>query len=90
MQCANFGACLFVRDVRTQGMSTAPSYNDLAQAAGISRSYACEIIRNTRNPSRALAIHILRTTGWRHDVLSGLSDEQIDMLESIEPWGRAA
>lgn len=81
---------MFVRDVRTKGMTTAPSYNELARAAGISRSYACEIVGNTRNPSRALAIHILRTTGWRHDVLAGLSDEQIDMLEAIEPWERAA
>lgn len=71
-------------------MLTPPSYTDLAQATGISRSYAFEIVGSKRRPSRALAIHILRKTGWRHDVLAGLTDEQIDVLEAVEPWGRAA
>lgn len=71
-------------------MNNTPSYVELAKAAGISRSYACEIVGGSRNPSRALAIHILRTTGWRHALLADLSDEQINVLEAVEPWGRAA
>lgn len=71
-------------------MSNAPSYGDLAKAAGISRSYAHEIMSNTRQPSRSLAIHILRKTGWRHPVIADLTDAQIDVLETVEPWGRAA
>lgn len=63
---------------------------ELAEAAGISKSYASEILSGARTPSRPLAIHILRTTGWRHSMLEGLSDEQIAVLETIEPWGRAA
>lgn len=59
---------------------------DLATGAGISKSYASEILKGTRTPSRPLAIHILRKTGWRHSLLSDLTDEQITMLEQIEPW----
>ena len=71
-------------------MSNKPSYSDVAQATGISRSYANEIMSGARQPSRALAIHILRKTGWRHPLISELSDAQIDVLETVEPWGRAA
>lgn len=63
-----------------------PRTTDLANGAGISKSYASEILSGERKPSRPLAIHILRTTGWRHELLSDLSDEQITMLEQIEPW----
>jgi transcriptional regulator with XRE-family HTH domain len=59
---------------------------DLASVAGISLSYASEIANGKRQPSRALAIHILRKTGWRHPLLADLSDDQLDLLESIEPW----
>lgn len=59
---------------------------ELAEAVGISKSYASEILSDTRNPSRALAIHIMRKTGWRHHVIADLTDEQIDLLEQIEPW----
>lgn len=59
---------------------------DLARLAGISMAYASQIIGGKRKPPRPLAIHILRTTGWRHSVLDGLTDEQIDMLEQIEPY----
>lgn len=59
---------------------------DLAASAGISMAYASQIIGGKRKPPRSLAIHILRTTGWRHAVLDGLTDEQIDLLEQIEPY----
>lgn len=71
-------------------MTNAPLYSELAKQAGISRSYASEIVKGVRQPSRSLAIHILRKTGWRHDLLASLSDEQIDLLEAVDPWGRAA
>lgn len=66
-----------------------PRTTELANAAGISKSHASDILNGKRNPSRALAIHILRVTGWRHDRLSRLTDAQIDLLETVEPW-RAA
>jgi transcriptional regulator with XRE-family HTH domain len=67
-----------------------PKTAELADAAGISLSYASEIVNNKRDPSRSLAIHIFRKTGWRHSVIEGLSADQIDLLESIEPWRDAA
>ena len=70
-----------------------PTVSDLATKAAISKSYACEIL-GERTPSRPLAIHIFRATGWKHDIIADLSAEQIALLESIEPWtpvaGRAA
>lgn len=71
-------------------MQNAPHYSELAELAGISRSYASEIVKGTRDPSRPLAIHIMRKTGWRHSLIADLSEAQIDLLETIEPWGRAA
>lgn len=59
---------------------------ELADKAGISKSYASEIVNGKRPPSRPLAIHILRTTGWRHRLLAALSDDQIATLEAVEPW----
>ena len=67
-------------------METPPKYDELAKSADISLSYANEILSGKRQPSRALAIHIFRSTGWRHDLLGGLNDEALDLLESLEPW----
>jgi len=65
-----------------------PTTSGLAEAVGISPSYASEILSGNRGraPSRPLAIHIMRKTGWRHPMLSGLTDAQIEALEQIEPW----
>lgn len=67
-----------------------PGVKELADAVNISKSYACEILGtdNTppKNPSRSLAIHIYRKTGWRHSMLDGLTDEQLDVLEAVDPW----
>ena len=62
-----------------------PTVTELARAAGISKPYACEIL-GARVPARPLAIHIFRTTGWKHEIIADLSDEQIALLESVEPW----
>jgi len=64
----------------------APSYIKLAEAADISKSYAHEIVKLRRSPSRPLAIHIFRTTGWKASPIAALTDEQIAMLETVEPW----
>ncbi len=65
-------------------MQNAPAYSDLAEMAGISRSYACEIVTGARRPSRSLAIHIFRKTGWKASPIAALSDDDIDALERIE------
>jgi transcriptional regulator with XRE-family HTH domain len=68
------------------GMSHAPGTMELADRAGISKSYASEIVNGLRRPSRPLAIHIMRSTGWRHASIAALTDDQIEMLESVEPY----
>ena len=39
-----------------------------------------------RKPSRPLAIHIFRRTGWRHELIANLSDEDMETLERLEPF----
>jgi hypothetical protein len=63
-----------------------PTYAELADKANISKSYAHEILGGKRTPSRPLAIHIFRTTGWRHPLIAELTGAQMAMLENIEPW----
>lgn len=71
------------------GMETATP-TTLASATGISIPYASQILSGKRPPSRPLAIHIFRQTGWKHPLIADLTPEQIDTLETVEPWGRAA
>lgn len=67
-----------------------PRTSELAIKAGISKSYASEILNAKRAPSRPLAIHIFRSTGWRHPLIADLTDEQMATLEAIQPWEKAA
>ena len=67
-----------------------PRTTQLAEAAGISKSYASEILSGVRKPARSLAIHIFRRTGWKHDSIRKLTEDQISVLESIEPHRSAA
>jgi transcriptional regulator with XRE-family HTH domain len=69
-----------------QSAMSKPTFSELVEATGISRGYASDILNGKQAPSRPLAVHIYRKTGWRHPLLAGLSDEQLDVLESIEPW----
>lgn len=63
---------------------------DLCEAVGISKSYASMILSGRQKPSRPLAIHIFRATGWKAKPIASLSDAQIDMLEQVEPWRPSA
>jgi len=67
-----------------------PSQRELSARVGISQSYASMILNGKRDPSRPLAIHIFRRTGWKHDVIADLTDEQIDLLETIEQYQPSA
>jgi len=67
-------------------MVVLPSIQGLRDATGISQSYASMILSGVRDPSRPLAIHIFRRTGWRTKPLDGLTDEQIATLEAVDPW----
>ena len=62
-----------------------PTVTALAEKAGISKSYACELLGD-RVPARPLAIHIFRRTGWKHPIIAELTDDQLATLETIEPW----
>lgn len=39
-----------------------------------------------RPPPRSLAILLYRKLGWRHALIDGLSEEEIVVLEKVEPW----
>ncbi|AIT81244.1 hypothetical protein JI59_16390 [Novosphingobium pentaromativorans US6-1] len=63
-----------------------PSPRELREATGISQSYASMIANGVRDPSRPLAIHIFRKTGWKHPLIADLCADQIDVLEKVDPW----
>ena len=63
-----------------------PSTSELSAVAGISKSYASEILSGQRKPSRPVAIHIFRATGWRHALIADLSEDDMVLLERIEPF----
>lgn len=67
-------------------MENALTPTGLANDCCISIPYASQILSGVRAPARGLAIHIFRKTGWKHAILDGLTDEQIDLLETVEPW----
>jgi transcriptional regulator with XRE-family HTH domain len=68
-----------------------PGTQELADKADISKGYASDILNGNRPTlGRPLAIHIYRTTGWKHPSIIELTEQQIDMLEEIEPWTKAA
>jgi len=68
-------------------MSHQPGTQELADKAGISKSYASEILSGKRPTlGRPIAIHIFRKTGWRHETIADLTEEQMTLLEQIEPW----
>lgn len=64
-----------------------PRTQELADAAGISKSYASDIL-NGKRPTlgRPLAIHIYRATGWRHPSIEGLTEEQMRVFEDVDLW----
>lgn len=67
-------------------MSDKPTISDIRGATGISNSYASMILSGQRVPPKSLAIAILRATGWRHDTIAELSDDEIAVLERVDPW----
>ena len=63
-----------------------PTFKTLVDEVGISRGHASDILNNRRPPSRPLAIHIYRQTGWMHETIAGLTADQIAVLEQVDPW----
>lgn len=64
-----------------------PTIQALTTLCGISPGTACDILNGKRRPSPTLAIHIFRRTGWKHDLIAHLGDDQIAMVEGVVgPW----
>ncbi len=69
-----------------------PSPKDLTAAVDISLSYATMILsesddpNKSRTPPRSLAILIYRKTDWRHPSIADLTEDQMQVLEAVDPW----
>lgn len=67
-----------------------PSPKAIVEATGISQPYASMILAEDetkrRTPPRPLAIAIFRKLGWRHETIADLTEQQMAVLEEIEPW----
>lgn len=61
-----------------------PTIRQLMDVAPIGKGWAAGILSGKVTPSRALAVHVYRQTGWKPAVLAHLSDEQIDAVEKAE------
>lgn len=62
------------------------SLNKALIALGLSPSHASMILSGKREITWGLAVALFRATGWKHPKIQPLTDEQIAMLEQIEPW----
>lgn len=62
------------------------SLNGQLVSLGISKAYASMILSGKMRPAVALAIRIFRETGWRHERIATLTDEQMRVFEEVEPW----
>ena len=67
-------------------MAEKPSTTSFAQVAGISIGYASDILTNKRPMPRPLAIMTYRKLGWKHASIARLTERQIKVLETVEPW----
>lgn len=54
-----------------------------ADAAGISKGFACDLLSRKRPASQAMAIQIYRKTGHKVRPIEGMSDEEISQLEAL-------
>lgn len=64
-----------------------PGTQELSEKAGISKSYASEILAGKRPTlGRPIAIHIFRTTGWRHESIADMTEAQMQVFEQVDRW----
>lgn len=64
-------------------MTGSLTYTELASKAGISPSYAHQIMNNARIPPLALALQIYDKTGLQYGPLSGLTKREIETARKI-------
>ena len=65
------------------GMAQLPTPTELATRAGISVSYASEMLAGKRTPSPRLAIDIYRRSGRKFGVIADANDADIDALDRL-------
>jgi hypothetical protein len=69
-----------------------PTPKELSEAVGISPSYASMILSesddpsSSRTPPKPLAILIYRRTGWKHSAIFDLTEQQMAVIEEVDPW----
>lgn len=61
-------------------MAKEPTYSDVAEKAGISPSYAHQIISGARKPPLHIALRIFDATGFKFGGLDGLSKRDIEAV----------
>ena len=81
-----FGLVIIFALCELNVMTDKPSTSEVASLAGISAGYASDMLNGKRPLPRALALHIFQKTGWKHDSVSNLTDQQIAVLETVEVW----
>lgn len=62
-----------------------PKIKDLMAAVQVSKSYAA-VIRNGQPIPLNLAAMVYQRTGWRHPVISQLSDATVHEIAEKQPW----
>lgn len=67
-------------------MNSNPSISDIRAVSGISHGYASMLRTGDRTPPRSLAIHLYRKLGWCHESIAALTEEEMAVLEKVEPW----
>jgi hypothetical protein len=69
-----------------------PTIREVAEATGMSRSYACDVLNGKLQP-RAMICDIYRKLGWKAPLIAHMTDDQIAVIEEAEklsPTSRAA
>ena len=70
-------------------MANKPSLKELMDAVPVSKSYA-SVIRNGHTIPLNLAAEVYIKTGWRHPVISQLSDATVAEIAHKQPWAPPA
>ena len=63
-----------------------PNIPALMKAVKVSKSYAAVIRKGEQSIPLSLAAAIYAATGWRHRVISQLSDATVNELAQKQPW----
>ena len=66
-------------------MANKPSLKDLMETVKVSKSYAA-VIRNEQPIPLNLAAMVFLKTGWRHPLVSQLTDATVTEIAQKQPW----